>query len=258
MSDRTTLELLGSPGLGRKATQALAAGERDENTLTDLVFHERHPELGGRRIRADERELAREWLQIRDTVVRPALRVGAPATSGGGQPRGDTWIKAQWADYRCQSGLMVTIPLLSNAVQVNAEAVAAFVRLAETLRARGYRAESTGGYNCRPVKDGTAWSLHSYGLAVDIDAACNPWLPDQSGLVRFSARTSQAERCQDVKAGRADTSFTQTQIAAAEAIRTVDGLRVFQWGGRWRSIKDSMHFQIDLSPVELERGIASA
>ena len=104
MRDRATMEtdqgflellgeLWGSPGLGRTGTQALAAGERDENTLTDLVFFERHPELGGRRVRADERELVREWLQIRDMVVRPALRAGIPPTSGGGQPRGDTWIK---------------------------------------------------------------------------------------------------------------------------------------------------------------------
>ena len=129
---------------------------------------------------------------------------------------------------------MVTILLLSNAVQVNAEAVEAFGRLAETLRGRDTgpvrpvatsagRSRTAPRSHCTP----TAWPL-------DIDPACNPWLPDQSGLVRFSARASQTERCQDVKAGSADTSFTQAQIAAAEAIRTVDGLRVFQWGGRWR------------------------
>ena len=40
-----------------------------------------------------------------------------------------------------------------------------------------------------------------------------------------------------------------------EAIRTVDGLQVFGWGGRWRSSHDAMHFEIRLTPAELRRGL---
>jgi hypothetical protein len=249
-------------GLGARATQAIRNGERDENVLTDLIFSERHPELGGRRIRPDERDLAAEWLRIRDAEVRPALNTLAPAAPSAGspatgQPRSDTWLKTQWRDYACQERLMVSILVLSNAVHVNPETVGAFTRLAETLTATGYRASGTGAYNCRVVKGGTATSLHSYGLALDVDADCNPWLPGKTGSIRFPTASTQAERCREVKAGRADTSFTPAQIAAVEAIRTVDGLRVFQWGGRWNSLKDSMHFQIDVSPAELDRGIAA-
>jgi hypothetical protein len=57
---------------------ALAQGVRDENRLTDLVFHGRHPERGGRPLTAGERDLIREWLEIRDTQVRPLL--AAPPT----------------------------------------------------------------------------------------------------------------------------------------------------------------------------------
>jgi len=46
----------------------------DENKLTNFVFHARHPELGGRRIRKDEQALAQEWQQIRDDLVRPHLQ----------------------------------------------------------------------------------------------------------------------------------------------------------------------------------------
>ena len=49
---------------------------------------------------------------------------------------------------------------------------------------------------------------------------------------------------------------TPAQIAAVEAILTLDGLQVFAWGGRWRNAKDAMHFQLDFSPAELARGIA--
>jgi hypothetical protein len=38
----------------------------NENKLTDLVFFACHPELSGRRIRPDEKELTREWLEIRN------------------------------------------------------------------------------------------------------------------------------------------------------------------------------------------------
>ena len=49
-------------------------GISDENKLTNFVFYAHHPELGGRRIRKDERALAQEWLQIRNVLVRPSLQ----------------------------------------------------------------------------------------------------------------------------------------------------------------------------------------
>jgi hypothetical protein len=54
-----------------------AVAMRDVARLTDIEFHRRHPELGGRRIRAGETRLAEEWRMIRDRVVRPALARGA-------------------------------------------------------------------------------------------------------------------------------------------------------------------------------------
>jgi hypothetical protein len=62
---------------------AILRGQRDENDLTNLVFYARHPELQGRRIGRDEKELAKEWLAIRDQLVRPALRL---ASSTGRTP----------------------------------------------------------------------------------------------------------------------------------------------------------------------------
>ena len=68
----------GQTGLGSTAARALAGGERNENTLTDMAFADRHPELEGRVTRADERDLAHLWLQVRDMVVRPTLRALTP------------------------------------------------------------------------------------------------------------------------------------------------------------------------------------
>lgn len=109
--------------LGAAAATAIAAGERSENVLTNLVFAARHPELGGRAIRAGENALAEEWLRIRETLVRPALRgLGTPATPAGtGQPRSTTWLSRAWKDYYCAETTMMTVQILSSRTPVNPE-----------------------------------------------------------------------------------------------------------------------------------------
>jgi hypothetical protein len=74
---------------------AIQSGVRDENRLTDLVFNTRHPERSGKRLQQNEQQLAREWLDIRDRLVRPALQ--GPSTGGspvapaaGAQPASTT------------------------------------------------------------------------------------------------------------------------------------------------------------------------
>lgn len=60
---------------------AVAFGHRNEITLTSLVFFARHPKRGGRKILKGEPgfdNLSREWLDIRDRLVRPALQQPAP------------------------------------------------------------------------------------------------------------------------------------------------------------------------------------
>jgi D-alanyl-D-alanine carboxypeptidase-like protein/N-acetylmuramoyl-L-alanine amidase-like protein/putative peptidoglycan binding protein len=67
---------------------AIALGYRNENELTDMVFHARHPERFGASITSGEpgyNELIGEWLSIRNSIVRPALsgaKPAAPAPSG--------------------------------------------------------------------------------------------------------------------------------------------------------------------------------
>src|SRR3989442_1626225 len=70
-------------------TEASSKGQTDVNQLTNLVFFARHPELHGRRNRPEERQLAQEWLTIRDTIVRPTVApvsVAHPARPSVGIP----------------------------------------------------------------------------------------------------------------------------------------------------------------------------
>jgi hypothetical protein len=53
---------------------AMEGGQRDENVLTNMIFYTRHPELPvGYRIKPDEGVLARDWMAIRNSIVRPML-----------------------------------------------------------------------------------------------------------------------------------------------------------------------------------------
>ena len=90
----------------------IAAGGKDVNVLTDQEFHRRHPERNGAPIRANERALTKEWIEIRDGVVRPALvRAAAspaqqqePASSpvalvSAGPPREEGWTVGRVIKY---------------------------------------------------------------------------------------------------------------------------------------------------------------
>jgi hypothetical protein len=64
----------------RTIEDAIQRGTRDENELTNVIFHGRHPERRGRPITAGETgfdALRREWLDIRGRLVRPALATAA-------------------------------------------------------------------------------------------------------------------------------------------------------------------------------------
>ena len=79
------LDLLGAECyLGGPAQDAIDAGNRDENALTDLEFNFRHPErimLRDPKIQPGETALAKEWTSIRNDVVRPALAKARPKTA---------------------------------------------------------------------------------------------------------------------------------------------------------------------------------
>jgi subtilisin family serine protease len=69
---------------------SIAGGLRDRDHLTNLVFFARHPQREGRPLRRDEPDfglLSREWLQIRDAVVVPALGRTAVERDGAGNRR---------------------------------------------------------------------------------------------------------------------------------------------------------------------------
>jgi LAS superfamily LD-carboxypeptidase LdcB len=169
-------------------------------------------------------------------------------------------LRRAWRAYECAEQRMVRLRLFGKwNTPVNPETVDAWRALEQALTGAGYHPHRAWVFNCRNIGGQQTRSLHAYGLAIDIDhaqPACNVNRATPDGRpVRFSTAATKEERCRDVRAGTADTSFTPQQVAAVEAIKTVDGHQVFAWGGRWRTTKDTMHFQINVEPAELARGL---
>jgi len=167
-------------------------------------------------------------------------------------------MRKAWAAYECQRDKMQRISFGPDSILVAPETVDAWRALESVLAEFEYdiRIEDTDSYNCRPIKSGGARSLHSYGIALDVNWQTNPYIdhPDERDP-RFSSGSTQAARAQDVKLGRADTDMTRAMVDAVLAIQTQGGRRVFGWGGDWRTLKDGMHFQIEVTPTQLNEGI---
>jgi hypothetical protein len=88
--------------------------------------------------------------------------------------------------------------------------------------------DNTSAFNCRAVSGGSGWSMHAYGLAVDVNPVENPYV--HSGQI-------------DPPNGRAYA----TRSPARKGMVTravVEDFRVHHWGwgGYFRTTKDWQHF----------------
>ena len=88
-------------------------------------------------------------------------------------------------------------------------------------------ADNTSAFNCRPITGGTAWSMHAYGLAIDINPRENPYV--RHGIA--SPPGSSADRTRAV---------TGMITPAVVALFTRRG---WSWGGNWAEPIDYQHFE---------------
>jgi hypothetical protein len=126
-------------------------------------------------------------------------------------------------------------------VEVDKRTAEAVQALGMVFQAHDYqvRQGDTGAFNCRKITGGTGFSLHSYGIAIDVNWNSNPYRRD-----------------------RLVTDMPKAMIADVYRIQTRDGVRVWRWGGDWdskpatsHSSYDAMHFEVVASPTELQAGI---
>lgn len=142
-------------------------------------------------------------------------------------------LRTLWDGWMCRKGGGEWRSLVFYGKRIGdvpAPAHDAFVALGAALEATGLTPTSPSGtYNCRKIADSDEYSLHSAGIAIDVDWSHNPFSPG------------------DKYAG----TIKAAQVAEVLAIRNTRGRQVFTWGGNW-SKPDRMHFQLDVGPTETE------
>ena len=89
---------------------------------------------------------------------------------------------------------------------------------------------TTSAFVCRPVSGSTRWSMHAYGLAIDINPFHNPYVRGDVVLPELASAYSDRT---DVRPGMIQPDDTVVEAFAAIG---------WQWGGDWTSLKDWMHF----------------
>lgn len=148
-------------------------------------------------------------------------------------PKTTAQLRQLWRNFECKEQDMVLVPFGPDKIRVAPPTSEAWDALAAVMLHHGYviRTLDTDSYNCRRITGGSGRSLHSYGIALDVNWTTNPFL-DHPGnrKVRFSNKATQDERAQDVRHGLADADMTQAMIRDVEAIKTKGGVKVFEWG----------------------------
>ncbi len=151
--------------------------------------------------------------------------------------------RGAWIEWlgRCRNGVFVNQLFFDKTIGGVPEPwTDAIVALEMTFRAGEYTPKSAWSYNFRGIGGAVCsctrtgrCSLHSHGIAIDIDPKLNPFIRTTT----FSWN---------------DTAFTPEQIALVEGIRNTKGEQLWFWAGRWNTIKDYMHFETNVDPDSAE------
>jgi len=143
-----------------------------------------------------------------------------------------TDLRKMWAAWLCHrgSGKYADPKFFGKTIGgVPATAVDAFRALEQALRTSGYQPRSSWAYNCRNIANTNKFSLHSFGIAIDIDPKANPFTTGDPYSGKIKAH----------------------HVEAVLEIKNKRGQSVWSWGGSWKK-RDRMHFQLDQDPTNVD------
>ena len=89
---------------------------------------------------------------------------------------------------------------------------------------------NTSGFNYRVVTNGSEFSMHAYGLAIDVNPKMNPYVSED--YVLPANAMAYVDRDQNIPG----------MIQAGDALHQAFTSRGWEWGGDWTSLKDYQHF----------------
>lgn len=88
----------------------------------------------------------------------------------------------------------------------------------------------TGSFVCRPAVGSGNWSMHAFGLAIDLNPFHNPYWKDDLVIPELASAYTDRD---DVRPG-----MILPGDLAVEAFADIG----WSWGGDWNTLKDWMHF----------------
>jgi hypothetical protein len=96
-------------------------------------------------------------------------------------------------------------------------------------------ANNSSGFNCRYIEGTTKYSMHSYGMAIDINPVQNPFILYEDGKKRVLPEAGKAYL---------DRGKSKKGMVTEEVISIFKGNNFAVWGGDWKTIKDYHHFEV--------------
>ncbi len=94
------------------------------------------------------------------------------------------------------------------------------------------KANNTSAFNCRPITGKkNEFSLHSYGLAIDINPLINPYVKGDLVLPKEGSRYTDREL-------KAKGLIKENDLIVQEFKK-----QGWSWGGNWTRLKDYQHFE---------------
>lgn len=153
-------------------------------------------------------------------------------------PGTSKWREENWPSCNKVVGTKIEDWMPGIDLWVATPAVPAFHALADCFKRHNYHVRKAGVYNCRKITGGSVLSSHAFAIAIDVNWDTNPYT---NKLV---------------------TDMPEAMTDEIQNIRTIEGDRVWRWGGDWDNRPetphrnyDAMHFEIIATPAQLKAGI---
>lgn len=108
-------------------------------------------------------------------------------------------------------------------------------------------ANNTSAFNCRNIANSKNISIHSYGLAIDVNPVQNPFVEiDGSTVAVHPALGVDYLNRKNIRTGMVEPSFANKQTVVE--IFNQHGFTI--WGGNWNTPIDWHHFQVTRQQAE--------
>ena len=192
--------------------------------------------LGGAAPAAAPPPFTREVVPVGWAELRYSYRAGCPV--GPAQLR--TVRVPYWGfDGRVRTGtLVVHRRVAGDIVAVFRRLYAARFPIRRMVPVSVYRgsddasmaADNTSAFNCRRIPGSSSWSMHAYGLAIDVNPVENPYVV--GARVQPPAGRRYLDR----------TPYRRGMAVSGGVVERAFAAVGWKWGGRWTSAKDYQHF----------------